>query len=83
MTEEQLKQTWCPFARSSTSTAYSNRNRDNDGKPTKGAMCIGSQCAAYRVTPDTETILGKQWVKVSKGGVSYCGLVSNVSGVPQ
>lgn len=49
MTEEELKTKWCPFARVVRGDGVSGFNRGSDMLPDVGAMCIGSDCTAFRV----------------------------------
>ena len=49
MTEEEMKQTWCPDARvaEDDSPPYNRLWRKPDAVPV-GAQCLGSKCSAWR-----------------------------------
>lgn len=46
MTEPEAKKKWCPFARSSLNGRVANRTPT--GQPDEGAMCLASECMAWR-----------------------------------
>lgn len=54
MTEDELKKKWCPFARVMNINGDGGGNRwDNSAAPAaspNGSLCIGSECAAHRVS---------------------------------
>jgi len=77
MTEDELKQKWCPFARVMNINGDGGGNRwDNSAVPAaspNGSLCIGSQCAAHRVQGGVEMRVGVEPPTMVYGD-HYCGL---------
>ncbi len=49
MTEDEMKQTWCPDARAAAYSAGSpTMNRGQRGEPDEDCLCLGRRCSAWR-----------------------------------
>jgi len=57
---EDAKQKWCPFARSYAShdSSAASINREWDGSPDNGTMCIADRCMAWRELRDNGVVTG-------------------------
>lgn len=84
MTEEDLKKTWCPYARVPLSIVQNIRgmaggatdvigiNRNADGTVPPAARCIGRACSQFRERVTTPQTVGDIVVKPERP-VAYCG----------
>jgi hypothetical protein len=74
MTEEEAKQKWCPFAKPGQTLpdlcGEIRGNREMTGAADPGALCLGSDCMAWRWSSWTTDIDGERI-----GLTGYCGLV--------
>jgi hypothetical protein len=62
LTEDEAREKWCPFARTSGGTEEDLAiNREYGGEPDVGALCLASDCMAWR------------WMNEVTGR-GYCGL---------
>lgn len=47
MTTEDAKTKWCPFARCWEYTLDQSVNRDSQGRPIEGALCLADDCMLW------------------------------------
>lgn len=80
LTEDEAKTKWCPFARvvRSNAGAMSAVNRDGP-KPDPRALCIGSECMAWRHFPQGENYSENMSTgeRTYLEPVGFCGLAGN------
>lgn len=77
LTEEEAKKRWCPHARVNAGPGF---NRNSGGEPSRSALCIASECMAWRFYGAgwrTSETVGNYSVEHVELG--YCGL----SGSPE
>lgn len=51
VTEEEAKKRWCPMARVNAGPGF---NRNSVGEPSRSALCIASECMAWRKDQNSE-----------------------------
>lgn len=66
--EAVAKAKWCPFARSPIGEPEVAGNREINGSPDRGALCLGSGCMGWRWTADRGMSVEPP------APVGYCGL---------